>query len=196
MDAGHAAIHVALQQKYKKIESGCAYLFYSAINAINAINQRMSSIEADTTGILITPIAKVIKSKTAGTPDSRRDYNEQCDRFSKGQPMCWDDDKNNNTKVGDIFGFCKQPECVELHRVEAVHDPSHRLPSWSNNVGQSGRNVLMLSCTLCVVPWCDWVKFGWHASGPLLGTQRVANEQSRVQMIQYINAVFRNGTEV
>ena len=150
----------------------------------------------DTTGILITPVAKVIKSKKSGSPDSRRDYDEQCVRFMRGQPMCWDDDKNNNTKVGDVFGFYKGGDCVELHRVEAVHDPSHRLPSWSNNVGQSGRNVLMLSPPLCVVPWCDWVKFGWHASGPLLGTQRVSNDQSRVQLIQYINHMLPKGTEV
>lgn len=150
----------------------------------------------DTTGILITPVAKVIKSKKSGSPDSRRDYNEQCVRFMRGQPMCWDDDKHNNTQLGDVFGFYKQPECVELHRVEAVQDPSHRLPSWSDNVGQSGRNVLMLSYPMCVVPWCDWVKFGWHASGPLLGTQRVANDQSRVQMIEYINDVIRKGTEI
>ena len=186
MDAGHAAIHVKIPKcnnatKYKKIEPCSAYLFYLALMTSTCL------FEADTTGILITPVAKVIKSKKTGSPDSRRDYNEQCVRFMRGQPMCWDDDKNNNTTVGDIFGFYKQPECVELHRVEAVHDPSHRLPSWSNNVGQQGRNVLMLSCTLYTIPWCDWVKFGWHASGPLLGTQRVANEQSRVKMIQYIS---------
>ena len=110
--------------------------------------------------------------------------------------MCWDDDKHNCTKIGDMFGFYKGGDCVEMHRVETVQNPSHRLPSWSDNVGQSGRNVLMLSCPLCVIPWCDWVKFGWHASGPLLGTQRVANEQSRVQMIGYINAAFCKGTEV
>lgn len=150
--------------------------------------------QVNTTGILITPIAKVIKSKHSG-PDSRRDYDEQCVRFIRGQPMCWDDDKHNNTKVGDIFGFCKANDCVELHCVEAVHDPSHRLQSWSNNVGQHDRNVLMLSCTLCIIPWDDWVKFGWHADG-LRGTQRVANEKSRVQMIQYINSIFLKGTEV
>ena len=150
----------------------------------------------ETTGILITPVAKVIKAKKSGSPDSRRDYNEQCERFLRGQIMCWDDDKQNNSQVGDIFGFYKGQECVEIHRVEAVQDPSHRLPSWSDNVGQQGRNVLVLSCPLCIIPWCDWVKFGWHASGPLLGTQRVANDQSRVQMIQYINFAFRNGTEV
>jgi hypothetical protein len=155
-----------------------------------------SVFEVDKTGILITPVAKVIKSKKSELPDSRRDYDEQCERFMRGQSMCWDDDKHNNTKPGDMFGFFKGGDCVEVHRVEAVHDPSHRLPSWSNNVGQQGRNVLMLSCPLCVIPWCDWVKFGWHATGSFLGTQRVANEQSRVQMIHYINEMFRKGTEV
>ena len=107
--------------------------------------------------------------------------------------MCWDDDAQNKTKIGDIFGFCKNKNDVDIHRVESIHDPSHRLPSWSDNVGQQGRNVLMLSCPICVIPWSDWIKFGWHASGPLLGTQRVSNDQSRVRMIGYIN---RSGTEV
>ena len=166
-------------------------------NQSTTTNHMAESVFAvDTTGILITPVARVIKSKKSGSPDSRRDYNEQCVRFSRGQSMCWDDDKHNCTKVGDMFGFYKGSECVEIHRVEAVQDPSHRLPSWSDNVGQQGRNVLMLSCPLYVIPWCDWIKFGWHASGPLLGTQRVANEQSRVQMIHYVNAILRSGTEV
>ena len=157
------------------------------------INDSMFAV--DTTGILITPVAKVIKSKKAGSPDSRRDYNEQCVRFMRGQPMCWDDDKHNNTQVGDVFGFYKGGDCVEMHRVEAVQDPSHRLPSWSNNVGQHDRNVLMLSCPMCVIPWCDWVTFDWHANG-LQGTQRVVKPQSRVQMIEYINAAFDKGTEI
>lgn len=151
---------------------------------------------ADTTGILITPVARVAKAKKSGSPDSHRDYNEQCERFMRGQPMCWDDDKHNNTKPGDMFGFYKGGDCVEIHRVETVHDPSHRLPSWSDNVGQLSRNVLMLSCPMCAIPWSEWIKFGWHASGPLLGTQRVANDQSRVQMIRYVNDAFRKGTEV
>jgi hypothetical protein len=150
----------------------------------------------DTTDILITPVAKVIKTTNSGKPDSLRDYREQCARFSKGQPMCWDDAAQNKTKVGDIFGFCnKNDEDVTIHRVEAVQDPSHRLPSWSENVGQQKRNVLILSCPLCVIPWSDWITFDWHTNG-LQGTQRVAKSQSRIKMIQYINAILRSGTEV
>ena len=78
---------------------------------------------SDTTSILITPVAQVAKAKKSGSPDSHRDYNEQCERFSRGQPMCWDDEKHNNTKAGDIFGFYKGGDCVEIHRVEAVQDP-------------------------------------------------------------------------
>jgi hypothetical protein len=141
-------------------------------------------------GILITPIAKSAKLKKSG-PDSHHDYNEQCERSASGQIMCWDDDKQNNTQVGDIFGFYKGNVCVEIHRVDAVQDPSLRLPSWSNNVGQQGRNVLVLSSLLCVIPWNDWVTFGWHASGPLLRTQRVANDQARVHMIHYINTILQ-----
>jgi hypothetical protein len=106
--------------------------------------------------------------------------------------MCWDDHKQNNSQVGDIFGFYKGNVCVEIHRVDAVQDPSHRLSSWSNNVGlKQGRNVLVLSSLLCGIPWSDWVTFGWHTRGPLLGTQRVANDQARVHMIRYISAVLQ-----
>ena len=172
------------------MKAPCRHVFH-------CVNHMAESIFAvDITGILITPVAKVIKSKKSGSPDSRRDYDEQCVRFSRGQPMCWDDDKHNCTKIGDMFGFYKGGDCVEIHRVEIVQNPSHRLPSWSDNVGQQGRNVLMLSCPLCVIPWSDWIKFGWHASGPLLGTQRVSNDQSRVHLIGYINAILRTGTEV
>jgi hypothetical protein len=150
---------------------------------------------ADTTEILITPVSKTLKPKKSKKPDSLRDYREQCERFSQGQPMCWDDAPQNKTKIGHIFGFCKNGKEVDIHRVEAVHDTSHRLPSWSNNVGQHGRNVLMLSCPLCVIPWSDWVTFDWNTNC-VQGTQRVAKPQSRVQMIGYINALLRSGTEV
>ena len=74
------------------------------------------------TGILITPIAKSAKPKKSG-PDYHRDCNEQCERSASGQIMCWEDDKQNNTQVGDIFGFYKENVCVEIHRVDAVQDP-------------------------------------------------------------------------
>ena len=158
------------------------------------------------TNILITPVARVAKPKNYPGTDSHRDHIEQCKRVLCGQLFRWDDNKQNHTKPNDIFGFRKKDNCVELHRVLAVHDPSHSVSidsfsarSWLSNAfrkDQSGRNVLTLSCIICIVPWCEWVKFGWHASGPLLGTQRVANEQSRDRMIQYINAAIQNGHAV
>ena len=168
--------------------------------------QAMKHVVPLDTNILITPVARVAKPKNYPGTDSHRDYNEQRKRVLCGQAMCWDDNKQNHTKPNDIVGFRKKDNCVELHRVVAVHDPSHHVSvdsfsarSWSTNAfrkDQSGRNVLILSCTICIVPWCEWVKFGWHASGPLLGTHRVANEQSRVRMIQYINAAIQNGPDV
>ena len=158
------------------------------------------------TNILITPVARVAKPKNYPGTDSHRDHIEQCKRVLCGQLFRWDDNKQNHTKPNDIFGFRKKDNCVELHRVLAVHDPSHSVSidsfsarSWLSNAfrkDQSGRNVLTLSCIICIVPWCEWVKFGWHASGPFLGTQRVANEQSRDRMIQYINAAIQNGHAV
>ena len=74
----------------------------------------MTTFAADATGIIITPIAQSVKPENSGKPDSLRDYREQCDRFSKGQPMCWDDDAQNKTKIGDIFGFCKNKMLIRI----------------------------------------------------------------------------------
>jgi len=138
--------------------------------------------------VIITPVSKKLKRGIhANQPDSRRDYNEQCERLANGQVLCWDDTRANRAQVGDIFGFRHQDNCVEIHRIMEVHNPNHRLPSWGRNVGHENRNVLILSNLLCVIPWEDWVMFSWHASGPLMGTQYVSREEARQKIVQYVN---------
>ena len=137
------------------------------------------------TGILIAPVARALK-RADSKSDSLRDYNEQLARVAGGEPMCWDDNDHNQTRKGDLFGFFKHNDGVEIHRVVRIDPPDKRLASW-NDEKHVNRQVLVLSVRLCVIPWTDWVKFSWHAVGSLLGTQRVANQKARVEMIQYIN---------
>jgi hypothetical protein len=46
------------------------------------------------------------------------------------------------------------------HRVEEVLNPSHRLPSWSSNVGQTNRNVLKLSLPMFSISLQEWENKG------------------------------------
>ena len=150
------------------------------------------SFDLETAGITVTPRSKTEKKQThfpggMALPDSRRDYNEQCERLQKGQVMCWDDADANKTKVGDLFAFRHQGDCVEVMQVVEVNGTDERLPSWSRNVGHSKRNVLIITNPLCIISWNEWTTFDWHASGPLLGTQRVANEDKRRNILDFVN---------
>jgi hypothetical protein len=87
--------------------------------------------------------------------------------------MCWDDDIQ--TPKSEIFlRVHKGNVCVEINRVDVGQDPSHRLLSCSNNVGQHGRKVLVLS-SLAVLHPMEPLS---HAVGPLLETQSVTNDQT------------------
>lgn len=100
--------------------------------------------------LLITPINKNTKSK------SNIDYQEQDTRKKEKLPLCWDDSKHNATCVGDLFGYWHHKRGVEIHQVLSVHSPKNRLASWSNNVGQTNRHILMLSPLLLTIPWEIW----------------------------------------
>ena len=126
-------------------------------------------------GITVTPVSKTQKKQTLtvdgkASPDSRRDYSEQQDRLRQGQVICWDDADANKTRPGDMFGFRHQDDRVEIHQVVEVNstDP------------------------LYVMKWDEWVQFDWHASGPLLGTQRVANDEIRTKILNHINTKLQN----
>jgi hypothetical protein len=54
-------------------------------------------------------------------PDSRRDYEEQEQRFMDGGTWMWDDASFNQAKVGDVFGFVHNNSRVNYHVVTSVH---------------------------------------------------------------------------
>lgn len=87
--------------------------------------------------------------------DSERDYKEQLGRINEGQSHVWDDTKSNTAVVGDYFGYVvnqkklssdlKTDGLIEIYKIIEINRPSERLPSWSDNVGQGDRNVVVLS---------------------------------------------------
>ena len=124
---------------------------------------------------IITPIAKNYKTTAAiarGIPDSKRDYEEQ-ERLSQSvlfqlngeETWCWDDSDPEcaatgvPAKVGDLFGFYFYGEKVIVHEVVDVADPADRLESWAANIGQTNRNVLILSDPIGIIGWDRWRGF-------------------------------------
>ena len=137
--------------------------------------------------LLVTPISKQSKKRLCemGSPDSRRDFLEQQNREVNGLSVMWDDSKYNKSKVGDYFAFVQNYNCAQIHEIIGVLSPDHRLPTWSSNVGQQKRNVLMLSKTKCIIDWADWITIG----GPkkVQGTQSV--KTNLLHILAYIDSV-------
>lgn len=99
--------------------------------------------------MILTPVAMGAKSA------SRRDWLEQAQRRQNGEMHVWDDSKQNCASKGDLFAYVensvklkddqKSKGWIEVFVIKNVYSPEHRLPSWSNNVGQGDRNVVELS---------------------------------------------------
>jgi hypothetical protein len=117
---------------------------------------------------IVTPINKDPKSK------SRIDYNEQIARSIRSEQLMWDDAKGNPThKVGGAFGFVQNSNRVEIHMIIGIYNPTHRLESWSDNVGQTDRNVLHLSPIITTISWDQWLILG--GAKKVQGTSRVVS---------------------
>ena len=115
---------------------------------------------------IVTPINKDPKSK------SRIDYNEQIARAIRSEQLMWDDAKGNPTKeVGGAFGFVHNGKRVEIYIVVGIKKSSERLDSWSANVGQCDRKVLILSPRITTIDWATWLQIG--GAQKVQGTTRV-----------------------
>ena len=106
--------------------------------------------------IVITPIAGK-KKKKKEYPCSKTDFEEQLERLRTNQQVMWDDSKFNNSKSGDIFIFWHYKKGVEFHKILGTCPPNGRLKSWSNNVGQTDRQVLYLSNEIYRMNWDEWL---------------------------------------
>ena len=135
------------------------------VNAINMIIQ-------DSARIVITPINKNPKS------NSYIDYKEQLERHANNKQLMWDDTKFNKQIEGGLLLFCRNNESVHFHKVEKICDPSERLPSWSKNVGQQGRNVLIISNELIKYTWDEWIRMG--GARKVQGTSHVITNKKNI----------------
>ena len=118
-----------------------------------SVKMKFNMITSDFTQVsVVSPINKNKKS------NSNRDYQEQQERAKNNQQIMWDDAKNNPTKQsGGFFGFVHNGKRVEIHMITHICEPCNRLESWSKNVGQSNRNVLLLTPCLLTISWHSWL---------------------------------------
>ncbi len=118
----------------------------------HAFNRWKSSMRERRIGqrLVLTPISKDDTSK------ARIDYEEQMVRIRTGESHVWDDSKQNNACIGDYFAYVenqvkigktdyKSEGKISIYKIEGVFPPEMRLQSWSGNVGQTDRNVVVLS---------------------------------------------------
>jgi len=139
-----------------------------------------SEAEHRTRQVICTPITNKVKSERQRRqlkPCPRTDYLEQ---KMRNEPIlngdlfwCWDDGPQNKARVGDVFIFWDYNGVGKggpgnpwgggdfiFHEVQAVCDPSNRLPSWSNNIGQQNRNVLQLSPPKMTLTYEQMIEYG------------------------------------
>lgn len=140
--------------------------------------------------IVITPINKNPKSK------SNVDYREQLIRTeSSDLSWYWDDSQYNTARVGEYFGFYFYGIKVIIHKIIGVKDASERLPSWSDNVGQSNRKVLELSDSLFEIDWSTWISIGGakRCMGTYKTTELISNHRELYHyLIENEIAVFKD----
>lgn len=132
---------------------------------------------------VITPVSK----------RSRHDYDEQQQRFIERKEMMWDDVKHNPTKYKyGYFGFAFNNSMIEIHRVIDIKDPSERLFSWAQNIGQQDRNVLFLSSKICTIPWKKFIELtGYSVKYIVQGTQRIKRDSKLNNYIVQIQKEIR-----
>ena len=106
--------------------------------------------------ITITPISK------DPTRPSNIDYQEQLESNN----WCWDEAPPEHTttnlrpKKGQLFAFYFPNIKITFHRVTEILEPTNRLESWSENVGQTNRKVLMLTNPLKTFTYEEWCNIG------------------------------------
>jgi len=121
---------------------------------------------------IVSPIAKVYKEFP---PCSKSDYEEQVARSTEFGWM-WDGDSASKARIGDRFGFVFNRIRVQWHTITDIKNPNERLPSWSNNVGQSNRKVLILSDVESVENFNTFTqRHGYSENFILRGTMYIIN---------------------
>ena len=127
--------------------------------------------KSKTQQVFITPVAARYK-KTQ--PCSRRDWDEQEGRARAGEQVMWDGPPANRPQPhkGDLMTIWRNNGVITIYTITEVLDPSQRLDSWTDNVGQQDRSVVFLSSPK-EVKWTAWIKMGGHKR--CQGTRRIVN---------------------
>ena len=127
--------------------------------------------KSKTEQVFITPVAARYK-KTG--PCSRRDWDEQEGRARAGEQVMWDGPPANRPQPhkGDLMTIWRNNGVITIYTITEVLDPSQRLDSWADNVGQQDRSVVFLSSPK-EVKWSAWIKMGGHKR--CQGTRRIVN---------------------
>jgi hypothetical protein len=142
-------------------------VFVEKLNKDNCISENAE--------LLITPISKTY-NKTG--PCSRKDWDEQQDRYKRGEQMMWDDSKHNKSKKGDVIAIWKYEKGVSFHHIEKVENTQSRSESWSQNVGQTDRNVILLSPEFSYFKWDKWIEMGGHKR--CMGTSSITTSKDKI----------------
>ena len=128
---------------------------------------------------IITPISK----KDTSTHHPRKDWQEQLNRSHSNLQMMWDDSRYNSAKPGDILIVWHHESHVTFHFITHIFPPSTRLPSWSDNVGHSDRNVIYITPHFHNMTWSIWLSL----DGPsrCMGTANL--KKAKFNLLQYLN---------
>ena len=132
----------------------------------------------NSTNLFITPIAK----KDGSKHKSNRDYKLQVENMNKGLSLYWDGPDPNKFKtpinVGDYFIFWHYEKYINIHKIINVFDPFCRLPSWTDNVGHSDRQVIELSPEVVSISWDEYINI-FDGFKRCMGTARVSDKKSK-----------------
>jgi hypothetical protein len=137
--------------------------------------------------LYITPISK--KDNKKHKPN--RDYKEQLENVNKGKFVYWDGPSPKTkakSKSGDYFMFWFYEKEVRIHKIINVYDPKYRLPSWSDNVGHSDRNVVELSSHFETISWDDYIQ-QFDGYKRCMGTGKVRDEKAQ-KIINFLTQEF------
>ena len=125
---------------------------------------------------MVTPIAVTHKKKGSC---SLSDWGEQLEFEKNGKQMNWDGPvpSRGTMCAGDIAAIVYNPSIhregkVLLYPITGTHNPTHRLPTWGDNIGQGDRDVLDLGTKICELDWETWLSLGGHRK--VQGTALVA----------------------
>ena len=137
--------------------------------------------------ILCTPIAKNFKSIA---PCSKKDWDEQLKRMENNLQMMWDDSSTNKSVVGDLLAVCHNGISVDFHIITNILSPHDRLSTWSDNVGQTDRQVIYIDNLLYSMPWSQWISLSNYSSSFKCQGTKNTNDTVRKNIITYLLQLF------